>query len=363
MSEPTDVPMTKALQRVRHHRLQVAAAISVAVLVAAGTVAALSPSGGEATDAEPTPTRHSAREAAPSRPDRAKSQSPATWVDTKIKPRINDDGWAMADPLRSARDAWYDVVAAHLDQAGELVKGRRLVWQLESTWRHRNWWVEVGILVDDGDGQVMEHVCPLSAWSPPPAESPDCRQDRLVGPHGEDAWLIVPRRSEGPDGCRASPICAKHVALVVVERADGTFGHVTAFGHGRKDADPFPLDLMAEAAADPRLTLPPTAFRVPLTGDVVEVVREHFGSFRRTDTKASPLGIAGTDGHLAIPATPFDKYTAHLSVTVTPAGRAPRCGKWGLRSCVARQIYGASDPTTVYLGEWCNEAACWRELV
>lgn len=150
--------------------------------------------------------------------------------------------------------------------------------------------------------------------------------------------------------------------MVLVERADATLGYVMAFRRAGPGIRPFHLDSMAEAAADPRFTLPAAAFEVPLASTVTKVARHHFENFHPGEGQVSPLGVGATWGHVGAHASPVD-YSRGLYVKVQPAGRAPQCGRLGLRGCVARQVYGADDLTTVYVGRWCNEAACWSQLV
>jgi hypothetical protein len=44
-----------------------------------------------------------------------------------------------------------------------------------------------------------------------------------------------------------------------------------------------------------------------------------------------------------------------LSVTVRPAGGDPSCGRNYLLDCVERRVFGADDPTTVFVGAWDEE--------
>jgi hypothetical protein len=44
-----------------------------------------------------------------------------------------------------------------------------------------------------------------------------------------------------------------------------------------------------------------------------------------------------------------------FSVSVWPAGGTPRCGSRWLIGCVDRHVFGADDPTTVYVGTWDEE--------
>ena len=79
-------------QKVRQRRIWVGAAIAAAALATAVTVAAI-----ESTDGG-APPQHAAGQPSgspwPKSPRRepAKSHSPATWEDTKLKPRIDSHG-------------------------------------------------------------------------------------------------------------------------------------------------------------------------------------------------------------------------------------------------------------------------------
>lgn len=205
---------------------------------------------------------------------------------------------------------------------------------------------------------MLQQSCPLIRLTE--YGEPGCRQDRFIGPHGEDAWLLEPRDPKRLP-C-AEVVCADKVAMVLVKRADGTLGYVTAFSKGASDVRPFPRDLMARAAADPRFTLPARAFWVPPPSTVTRVIRDHFENFHPDDGQASALGSADTWGRVGTRASSTDDDPV-LYVRVVPAGPDPQCGRSGLGRCVARQVYGADDPTTVYVGRWCSDYTCSFELV
>jgi len=135
---------------------------------------------------------------------------------------------------------------------------------------------------------------------------------------------------------------------VAVERRDGRIGYVVVDGRGTPEFNPFSAADLAAVAADPRLTLPATAFAVPSDQDVASVVQDHFPGYRPEDA-ASALdhtGYAQVGGRLA---------RLVLSATVQPAGRKPSCGRSRLIGCIERRVFGADDPTTVFVGEWENE--------
>ena len=49
-----------------------------------------------------------------------------------------------------------------------------------------------------------------------------------------------------------------------------------------------------------------------------------------------------------------------LGVQAWPAGGSPECGRSRLSECVERRVFGADDPTTVFVGTWDEEgwASC-----
>jgi hypothetical protein len=106
---------------------------------------------------------------------------------------------------------------------------------------------------------------------------------------------------------------------------------------------------MAAVAADPRLTLPDSAFAVPSDHDVASVTRGHFPGYRPRDTSSAPdhTGYAQAYGSVG--------RRLGLAVTVQPAGGDPSCGRSWLLDCVERRVFGADDPTTVFVGAWDEE--------
>jgi hypothetical protein len=102
---------------------------------------------------------------------------------------------------------------------------------------------------------------------------------------------------------------------------------------------------MAAAAADPRLTLPDAAFQVPSDETAASIVSAHFPGWRAgpESSAADQPGYAGVWGKLG---------RNGLSISVWPAGGEPVCGRSWLVRCVERRVYGADDPTKVFVGEW-----------
>lgn len=309
----------------RSKPVRASAAIAAMVLAAMGVVAALG------SNDDGTPPRQRAGQPSsspePETPGRkpAKAQSPATWVDTRLAKKRGPEtpaSWVFLDPLGTLRDAWSDVVAEHLEPSvGELHLSRQGWLSSPMDWRGEASGT-FGILVDDGDGRLVGHGCRLALWRWRYSLS-HCREHRLEGPRGEDAWIMeMPGR-----------------ALVLVERARGAFGYVEAHWERGRDA-PVPLDDMVAAAADPRITLPAKAFGVPRNSTVAAVVHDHVPNLVPDLVAVSELGI----GEILAPG-PFPWF----GVRVVPAGPKPPCAREGPSYCIARQVYGAGDPTTVYL--------------
>lgn len=338
-------------------------AVVTAVVLAAGAAVAVIGS----DDGEGSPHQAAGQPSGPPERKPAKTQSPATWVDIELEPGPSARGWHISDPLEPARQEWYDVVAAHLAPAGELHRGPggTFHWRLESGHGQQTR-VGFGLLVDVADDEVLERACPLMAWSTT-TERSGCRQQPFRTPDGHDAWIIRPRPPEPGSRYCGSPECADHAAMVLVERADGTLGWVMAFRHEAFGDPPYPIDLMAQAAADPRFTLPASASGVPRDSTVTAVAREHFENLQPDpESRLSTWGYGFTRG--LVRATAWGRNTSAvderlLAVAVHPAGRLPRCGRDGLDTCVARQVYGSEDPTTVYVGRWCDEFWCLTHLV
>lgn len=318
------------VRKVCHRRMQMVAAMVAGALATAGIVAALASNDDEAPPQHaagrplesPTPVSPTPRLPTPAP---AKSQSPATWVDTTLNRKEGPESlasWMYYDPLGPLRDAWSDVLAEHLEPSG----GELDLWRQEWGRTPLDWREEVsgtfGILVDDGDGRLVGHGCRviMRRWA---EKRSGCRQHPLEGTHGKGAWVLqVPGRT-----------------VALVERARGTFGYVDADWHGGRDA-PVPLDDLVAAAADPRLALPAKARAVPRNSTVAAVLHDHFPNLVPASVLPSELGI----GEIEAPG-PFP----WLRIRVVPAGPVPPCGRAIPSYCIARQVYGAGDPTTVHL--------------
>jgi hypothetical protein len=223
-----------------------------------------------------------------------------------------------------------------------------------------------GVIVDRGELNLFDDGCAylLGERQGPPDGQESCRTEMFVAPGGERARISSWERrcsswdpgSEGDDA-RPGPgstyaTCGDYVVAVAVEHRDGLVGFVKVDGRGTADFNPFSRTAMAAAAADPRLTLPETAFSVPTDRALVSVVLDHVPGYT-ADTSFRPPhpGSAETYGELG---------ARGLSVTVRPVGGPPACGSTWLVDCVERHVFGADDPTTVYVGSWAEEnwASC-----
>lgn len=277
-------------------------------------------------------------------PTTTKSQSPQTWVDTAV-PATNGYEWDVADPLKVARDAWFAVVAEHLDPKGEHLElddesgpgGVRFGWPGEGS--EYSTGGELGLMIDRGDLNLLDDGCGyLRAQHPAgyPDDEVSCRTEGFTRPSGERAQIST---WESGSSC-----CGDYFVAVAVERHDGLIGYVVVDGRGTPDNNPVTRAAMAAAAADPRLTLPETAYAVPASQAVMSVVEDHFPGYRYWDEASwDHPGLSSAVGRLG---------RLGLRVQVWPAGGTPACGRSSLTDCVERRVFGADDPTTVFVGAW-----------
>ncbi|RYP82564.1 hypothetical protein EKO23_21505 [Nocardioides guangzhouensis] len=335
-------------RRHRHGAVVGLAAAAAVLAVVAGIVAA-----SRDTDTAP-PVTPSPTPVTPS-PAPAKSQSPETWVDTAVAPR-DGYGWDVPDPLEGARDAWSAVAADHLDPTGAHLKvfessafGATFERPVEGSIYPA--YARVGLIVDRSGLDPLDGCRYLLEGPTPSNGTESCNDERFTGPHGERARIArYGRRCGAFDGPASAYVtCGDYKVAVAVERPDGLVGYVVVDGRGMPDVNPFSPASLAAAAADPRLTLPETAFAVPSDQAVVAVVEGHFPRYRsdrRAPSATGHPGYAQTWGRLG---------RVVLSVQVSPAGEAPACGRSSLVDCVERRVYGADDPTTVFVGAWGDE--------
>ena len=306
-------------------------------------------------------------------PTPTKSQSPKTWADTSVAATHDGKGWQVPDPLKASRDAWLAVAAEHLDPTGDLEavdstpRGIHLEWPAEgsdyaATTAAASAYAtygRLGLLVDPGDPNPLDDGCGylLAQHEGAPDDQVSCHTERFEGPGGERARVSSWERRCGAyeGGVTAPATCGDYVVAVAVERRDGLIGFVVVDGRGTPDFNPLTPDAMAAAAADPRLTLPERAFAVPSDQAMVSVVEDHFPRYRPAYDRQLPAwdhpGYAHTSGQLG---------ALQLYVQVWPAGGSPACGRGYLIECVERRVFGADDPTTVFVGAWDEEdwASC-----
>jgi hypothetical protein len=361
-----DVPLYGNLDRAieeaerdRRHRSDtvVGLAAAAAVLAVIAGIVAVSRDADTAPPVSPSPTPVS-----PS-PTPERSQSAQTWVDTVVAAH-DGYGWDVPDPLQAARRAWFAAAADHLDPTGEHFDPRDKnsgPYGDLFTWREAGSLYpvsgEMGLSLDRGGLDPFDGCRYLTAGPEPSNGTVSCSADRFAGPGGERARISRYQRlcsswDPGREGDDARPgpgstyaTCGDFRVAVAVERHDGLIGHVVVNGRGTPDLNPFTRAAMAAAAADPRLSLPETVFSVPSNHAVEAVVMDHFPAYRDDETSSVTdlPGYASVWGKLG---------RLGLSVRVSLAGETPACGRSWLTECLERRVFGADDPTTVFVGAW-----------
>jgi hypothetical protein len=330
-------------ERRRRYGLLAGLAAAAAVLAVIVGVLAITRNGNDSPrpiGPTPTPTR---------------TESPEKWADTEVAAR-KGYGWEVPDPLTTVQDAWFTVVAEHFDPEGGRLEPRDLgafVWSGEgSTFAADG---QIKLLTDRGP---FEHGC--SYLSAPPASNgtESCSTVRLAGPDGERARISRYQRlcsswDPGRPGDDARPppgstyaTCGDFKVAVAVERRDDLIGYLIVTGRGTTDYNPFASETMVAAAADPQLTLPEAAFVVPSNQTAASVLSDHFPGWRssaETSLPPEPPGHASAGGKLG---------RNGVSMRVWPAGGDPVCGRSWLVDCFERRVFGADDPTTVFVGAW-----------
>lgn len=287
----------------------------------------------------------------------AKSQTPRTWDDTPVAATSDVKGWDVPDPLKRVRASWFPVVAEHLDPTGGNLKhweggfgASEFIWPIDSGGFDISGLITV--IVDRADVDPFDGGCRYLraqqvlryAQADPAAAQVSCSSQRFTAPDGEPARIL----SWGsPCGAYEpfSVACGTYVVGVAVERDDGRLGYVRVEGRGTPDANPFPRDAMAAAAADPGLALPESALTVPADGILSAVMEDHFPRYRGEPSPGATEhpGYAQLFGELG---------RLGLAAQVWPAGPNPTCGRRWLVQCVERRVYGADDRTTVFVGAW-----------
>jgi hypothetical protein len=287
-----------------------------------------------------------------------RSQSRRTWIDTPVAATRRDADWHVPDPLKVARDAWFAVVAEHLDpQGGHLTAHESSAWGGWYEWPAQgsdfeadtaaesayDTFIRVGLVPDNDDLNLLDDGCAyLRARHP--EEQGSCSTEPLAGRGGARARVSRWERRCGPPAT-----CGDYVVAVAVDRRDGLIGFVQVDGRGTADFNPFTLDAMVATAADPGLSLPEKAFTLPSDPVVRSVVEDHLPGYENGDeSNVAPHdpGYAQASGTLG---------RRRINVQVWPAGAAPTCGRRYLVECVERRVYGADDRTTVFVGTWDEE--------
>lgn len=343
-------------------------AAAAAVLVVVAALVGVSRDTNSAPPVSPTPTPNPTQS-----PTRERSQSPQTWADTAVPGTRRVKGWLVPDPLEDGRDAWFEVATEHLDPKGDLERLESFLysWSILFSWPAEGSDFKadsaaasayptegrLGLLLEPRDPEQLDEGCGyvLAEHDRHPAPLQSCTTKRFAGPDGARARLSTWERRCGAyeGGGPAPATCGDYAVAVAVERPDGLIGYVEAIGRGTPAFSPVSRDAMAAAAADPRLAIPQKAFAVPSDETVVSVVADHLPGYRDDPTifPTESVGYGQAWGDLG---------RIRLGVTVLPAGGTPTCGRAFLIRCVERRVWGADDPTTVFVGAWDEEdwASC-----
>ena len=150
----------------------------------------------------------------------------------------------------------------------------------------------MGLIVDRTALNPFDGCRYLMAGPEPSNGTESCSAERFAGPDGERARISRYQRlcgswDPGREGDDARPgpgstyaTCGDFRVAVAVERRDGLIGYVVVDGRGTPDFNPFTPAAMAAVAADPRLTLPESAFAVPSDQAVASVMVDHVPGYR-----------------------------------------------------------------------------------
>lgn len=344
-----DVPvygdLDRAIERAdRERRRQrgLLAGLAAAAAVVAVVVGVLAVTRSEGGSKEPV---------GPTTPTPGRTQGAHTWADTAVTVR-DGYGWEVANPLIAHQQAWFPVVAGHLDPGGRQLRAQGAGPGLSFRWTG-----EASSYPSDGRVELLTVRGPLDDGchylTTPPASNgtESCTEQRLAGPDGERVRVARYQRLcgafDGPASAYAT--CGDFKVAVAVDRRDGLVGYLVVTGRGTPDRNPVGVEAMIAAAADSRLTLPEAALSVPSYDALASIVTGHLPRWRltpRTEPLIDPPGAAFVGGRL-------DRHG--LTVQVWAAGADPVCGRSWLVQCVERRVYGADDPTTVFVGAWDEE--------
>lgn len=340
---PTYGDLDGAIRKVEQERRPRYAA--VACLAAAAVVAVILGVLSVTRDTDTAPPISPSPSPAPS-----KTQSPQTWVDTAMSPS-KGNGWVVPNPLDAVRDGRFRIVADHLHPSPRSAERGPGAFALPGEASLHPVDGEIGVMESSSAEGLLANGCAYLHPTPNPDRDESCHTNQTRGPNGEPVHVIsFQSLCTSWDADSAAPgvyykNCGDYNVTVVVERDDGRIGYVDVQGRDYVRAMPIPLADLVAAAADPTLALPDAAYDVPSSQTVASVVSDHFPTWRaRDDRQVTPLrevGYASVWGKLA----PFT-----VGVVVHPAGGAPVCGEdpW-TRSCTERRVYGADDPTIVYV--------------
>jgi hypothetical protein len=329
-------------ERRRRYRVLAGLAAAAAVVAVAVGMLAVTRDTDTAPPVSPTPIIPT--------PTPPRTQSPQTWVDTAMTP-TKGNGWVVPNPLDAVRDGWFEIVADHLHPSPRHAELGQGAFELPDEGSLYSAGGRIGVMEASRAEELLVDGCAYLHPTPDPDRDESCHTQHTRGPNGEPVHVTsFQSLCTSWDADSAAPgvyykNCGDYDVTVVVERDDGRVGYIDVQGRDYAEAMPFaPGDLVA-AAADPRLALPDAAYDVPSNQAVASVVADHFPAWRADgDQQVIPLpelGYASASGKLA----PFT-----VGVVVRPAGGAPTCGKdpW-TRSCTERRVYGADDPTIVYV--------------
>ena len=350
---PVADDVRRGRRRVRRNRSVAVGAVAAAVAAVMATASLMT---GDHRDAAPAPAVTSPT------PTPARTQSAQTWADTPVA-AAKGTRWTVPDPLTEARNAWFPAVLEHLDDgSGRIARSDGRNWggefERQTEGSIYSSWGDVGLVVDRSGLDPFDGCRYLMKGPKASNGTESCSAERFEGPDGERARIARYQRlcatwdpGQAGDDARPGPgqtyaTCGDFRVAVAVSRRDGRIGFVVVEGRGTTDYIPFTRAAMAAVATDPRLTLPDSAFAVPSNKAVESVVVDHFPDYRAGDEDEYATehpGYAQVWGSLG---------RLGLFVTVHPAGETPTCGRTWLTECVARRVYGADDPTTVYVGAW-----------
>ena len=356
-----DVPvygdLDRALEQARRERRRrygAVAGLTAAAAVVAVIVGLLAVAPGSNDPKEPVGPIGPTPTSTPTPTQTTKSQSPRTWADTSVAATSSVKGWNAPDPLERVRASWFPVVAEHLDPTGQHLEptdgifgASEFVWPAELP--DYDTYGRISLIVDRSELNLFDDGCRYlrAAQKGAPAEQVSCSAERFTTPGGQPARIAGWGRRCGSyeGGGPAHATCGDYVVGVAVERSDGLLGYLRIDGRGTPDSNPFARDAMAAAVTDPGLTLPESALAVPIDHALHTVVEDHFPAYRADPAPypAEHPGYAQVFGRLG---------RLGLGAQVWPAGRAPTCGRSWLVECVERRVYGADDPTTVFVGAW-----------